>query len=397
MAKFYADKVKKMIEDTGMSVREFAIRNRITPGTLGMWLRGERNPKFKNVEHLARLFRCSVSDISDFKLLYETDTDRYQINQEHCGADVAEEVSELKTINNELEKLKNKKLDEQEEHYKRSLEEDALKIRASIEIKTEAARRERENPAPLPANIPPFPGKSAPDTIRNTPELRECIKDAMLREGVRDASELNRRIGYDSSHSLERLLNGKLPWFPDVLSAVLDGLNIKQDDAPISPTERGLLAPEGIYNHGAVLTRPIPVVDWANAACHIASLMSSEGAVMQKWDPENTEVALAPVGVRRNTQAFRVKGESMEPTIGDGDILFCEEQYGLNGIPSGKVVIVRFSDDSEYAGTAVCKRYRRVGDIILLTSDNEKAGKSFEVRPQEIGWIGVVVSKNSDL
>ena len=112
MAKFYADKVKKMIEDTGMSVREFAIRNRITPGTLGMWLRGERNPKFKNVEHLARLFRCSVSDISDFKLLYETDTDRYQINQEHCGADVAEEVSELKTINNELEKLKNKKLDE---------------------------------------------------------------------------------------------------------------------------------------------------------------------------------------------------------------------------------------------------------------------------------------------
>ena len=219
----------------------------------------------------------------------------------------------------------------------------------------------------------------------------------MLREGVRDASELNRRIGYDSSHSLERLLNGKLPWFPDVLSAVLDGLNIKQDDAPISPTERGLLAPEGIYNHGAVLTRPIPVVDWANAACHIASLMSSEGAVMQKWDPENTEVALAPVGVRRNTQAFRVRGESMEPTIGDGDILFCEEQYGLNGIPSGKVVIVRFSDDSEYAGTAVCKRYRRVGDIILLTSDNEKAGKSFEVRPQEIGWIGVVVSKNSDL
>ena len=80
--------------------------------------------------------------------------------------------------------------------------------------------------------LPPFP--STPDTIRNTPELRECIKDAMLREGVRNASELNRRIGYDSVNSLERLLAGKLNWFPDVLSAVLDGLNIKHDDAALS-------------------------------------------------------------------------------------------------------------------------------------------------------------------
>ena len=251
----------------------------------------------------------------------------------------------------------------------------------------------------IPADIkaPPFP--STPDTIRNTPELRECIKDAMLREGVRDASELNRRAGYDSSHSLERLLAGKLNWFPDVLSAVLDALNIKHDDAPLSPAERGMLAPDGMYNAGGVLTRPIPVVDWANAATHIASLVGRNGEpVMKKWDPENTDVALAPVGVRRNTQAFRVHGVSMEPTISDGDILFCEEQYDLNSIPSGKIVIVRFSDDSEYAGTVVCKRLRRAGSILMLTSDNEKTGKDITVNtPGEIAWIGIVVRKSCEL
>lgn len=244
---------------------------------------------------------------------------------------------------------------------------------------------------------PPFP--STPDTIRNTPELRECIKDAMLKEGVRNASELNRRAGYDSSHSLERLLAGKLNWFPDVLSAVLDALNIKHDDAPLSPAERGMLAPDGMYRDGGVLTRPIPVVDWANAATHIASLVGRNGEpVMKKWDPENTDVALAPVGVRRNTQAFRVHGVSMEPTISDGDILFCEEQYDLNSIPSGKIVIVCFSDDSEYAGTVVCKRLRRAGSILMLTSDNEKTGKDITVNsPGEIAWIGIVVRKSCEL
>ena len=329
MAKFYAEKVKDMIEATGMSVREFAIRNSITPGTLGMWLRGERNPKLKNVEQLAKIFRCSVSDISDFQ-------------------PITSNISVVGTLT-------------------------------------------VDHPLPLPP--------STPDTIRNTPELRECIKDAMLKEGVRDASELNRRIGYDSTNSLERLLAGKLNWFPDVLSAVLDGLNIKHDDAPLSPAERGLLAPDGMYNAGAILTRPIPVVDWANAATHIASLVGRNGEpVMKKWDPENTDVALAPVGVRRNTQAFRVHGVSMEPTISDGDILFCEEQYDLNSIPSGKIVIVRFSDDSEYAGTVVCKRLRRAGSILMLTSDNEKTGKDITVNsPGEIAWIGVVVRKSSEL
>lgn len=64
---FYADTVKLMIKNSGMSVREFAISNHITPGTLGMWLRKERNPKLKNIRQLAAALNCQETDISDCK------------------------------------------------------------------------------------------------------------------------------------------------------------------------------------------------------------------------------------------------------------------------------------------------------------------------------------------
>lgn len=238
---------------------------------------------------------------------------------------------------------------------------------------------------------------SSPNTIRNTPELRECIKDAMLREGVRDASELNRRIGYDSSHSLERLLAGKLNWFPDVLSAVLDELKIKQDDAPISPLERSMLAPEGIYNQGAILVRPVPVVDWANAADYIGSLIAGTSAIDRKWDPESIETIPAPTGCRKDTIALRVHGQSMEPKIQDGDKIYCEPVENLEELPNNKIVVVRFTDSAEEgAGCLFCKRFRRIGGEIFLTSDNP-AGRNFnEVPPIDIAWLGRVTGKYDD-
>lgn len=251
------------------------------------------------------------------------------------------------------------------------------------------------DPGPVSSGVSSLP--SSPDTIRNTPELRECIKDAMLREGVRDASELNRRIGYDSSHSLERLLAGKLNWFPDVLSAVLDELKIKQDDAPISPLERSMLAPEGIYNQGAILVRPVPVVDWANAADYIGSLIAGTSAIDRKWDPESIETIPAPTGCRKDTIALRVHGQSMEPKIQDGDKIYCEPVENLEELPNNKIVVVRFTDSAkEGAGCLFCKRFRRIGGEIFLTSDNP-AGRNFnEVPPIDIAWLGRVTGKYDD-
>ena len=177
--------------------------------------------------------------------------------------------------------------------------------------------------------VPPAAPPTTPDTIRNTPELRECIKDAMLREGVASAADLNRLIGYDSVHTLERLLSGKLNWFPDILSAVAEALGIDHDSLPISPAERMQLLPAGYFGDGAMLVRPIPVVSWANAAGHLDLLANPDTRLFSRWDPENTETVPAPVGTRKGTQAFRVTGISMEPTIMDDDIILVEQRMSM--------------------------------------------------------------------
>ncbi len=231
--------------------------------------------------------------------------------------------------------------------------------------------------------------------VANTPELRERIKDAMMKRGLRTAGELRRLIGYDSVDSIERLLSGKLNFFPEVLSAIFDALDIDPDDAPLSPGERELLAPRGIYNSGALLIRPIPVVDWANAAGHLSRLVSCGGAVNEKWDPDTTETVPAPVGTRRDTQAFRVAGASMEPTINDGDILLVKPVAAVEDIPQHKIVVAKLAvADAE--DQVVCKRFSRSGKMLLLASDNP-AGRSWRISPRELEWIGVVVRKISEL
>ena len=240
---------------------------------------------------------------------------------------------------------------------------------------------------------------AVPNTIRNTPELRECIKDAMLEKGIRGAVELCKQIGYDTPKTLERLLSGKINWFPDMLSAVLDNLEISHDDAPITPTERELLHPQGIYfNDGsamvrAVLVHYLPVISWANAASYIDCMMAHDGVAMRKWNPEEVEETVpVPLDIRGDCFVFRVSGQSMEPSINDGDILFCEEILDINQISDRRVVVVKFADCSKYSDCIVCKRFRRIGDKILLSSDNP-AGREFEPELQDIAWIGIVRRK----
>ncbi|WP_276740743.1 S24 family peptidase [Victivallis vadensis] len=243
--------------------------------------------------------------------------------------------------------------------------------------------------------VPPAAPPTTPDTIRNTPELRECIKDAMLREGVASAADLNRLIGYDSVHTLERLLSGKLNWFPDILSAVAEALGIDHDSLPISPAERMQLLPAGYFGDGAMLVRPIPVVSWANAAGHLDLLANPDTRLFSRWDPENTETVPAPVGTRKGTQAFRVTGISMEPTIMDDDIILVEQRMSLDEVPNNKIVVARLTE-GKFEDCVVCKRLRRQGGHCWLTSDNP-AGMVIPVEPSDLQWLGIVVRKQSEL
>lgn len=248
------------------------------------------------------------------------------------------------------------------------------------------------------AKLAPFLMENAPSgslrravSIANTPELRECIKDAMMKKGLTSPAELTRHIGYDSVSTIERLLSGQLAWFPDVLGLTLAQLGIEYTAAPLSNLERELLPPAGVYQAGGVLVRPLPVVAWANAASHL-SMLTTEGAIGRFWDTENTDTVLVPVGGRRDTIAFRVSGISMEPRINDSDVILVEPAESLESIPGNKVVVARLFPD----GDVVCKRLRRQGDTILLVSDNPE-GRIIPVTEKNIDWIGVVVRRISEL
>ncbi|MBR2345371.1 MAG: hypothetical protein IKA71_06255 [Lentisphaeria bacterium] len=237
---------------------------------------------------------------------------------------------------------------------------------------------------------------SAPGTITNTPELREYLRENMSKCGMESYDQLRRAAGYDSPQTIRRLFDGELNWFPDLLSAVFDALGCDRDGAPLSAAEKELLAPGGMYRDGAMLVRPVPVVDWANAASHLES-MESEGVLLKNWDVENTETVPVPVGSRRDTSAFRVHGISMEPKIVDDDIVLVEPAASLDDIPDNKIVVVRFSDRSGQSEKVVCKRFRRQNSTsLLLTSDNPE-GKIIPLEPAEIAWIGIVVKKISEM
>ena len=197
---------------------------------------------------------------------------------------------------------------------------------------------------------------------------------------------------------------GKINWFPDMLSAVLDNLKISHDDAPMTPTERGILQPEGFYfNDGTQKTRAVlvhyqPVISWANAATYVNSMLSKDGAVMEKWNPDEVEETVpVPLDIRGTCCIFRVAGQSMEPAINDGDILYCEQVLDLKTIPDKRVVVVLFADCSKFEDCIVCKRFRKIGEKILLASDNP-IGREFEVEPKDISWIGILrkLTKNGD-
>ncbi|MBR7121448.1 MAG: helix-turn-helix domain-containing protein [Lentisphaeria bacterium] len=242
--------------------------------------------------------------------------------------------------------------------------------------------------------LPPLPATSG--TIKNSAALREFIRQKMAENGMNSTEQLRRAIGYDSQTTINRLFNGELNWFPDVLSAVFDVLNCDPADSPLSGSELSMLSPRGLYRDGAMLVRPVPVVEWANAASHLESL-ESDNVIMQNWDPDTTLTVPVPADSRRDTRAFKVHGISMEPRILDDDIVLVEPAENLNAIPDNKVVVVRFSEQSNIPEKVVCKRLRKQSPSqMLLTSDNPE-GRIIPCSPDDIAWIGIVVKKISEM
>lgn len=100
--------------------------------------------------------------------------------------------------------------------------------------------------------------------------------------------------------------------------------------------------------------------------------------------PENEyildEIPVLDTGKRE--AGFKVEGDSMLPTLRDGWVVVCD----VDAEPAnGNIVVAKWDD------TAVIKRFRRVGDICLFTSENPSVGKDYEVHLKDIDWMLKVV------
>ena len=87
--------------------------------------------------------------------------------------------------------------------------------------------------------------------------------------------------------------------------------------------------------------------------------------------------------------AVQVRGDSMEPTLRDGDYVVFRSYVGDGlDIPNGKVVVVR-----NIAGELIVKRLVRINGLVLLTSDNPKYPPIPPERAQEeeLRIVGVAV------
>lgn len=236
----------------------------------------------------------------------------------------------------------------------------------------------------------------SPDTIRNTLQLREFIKDGMLRKNITSAGALNQAIGYDSVHTISRLLSGELNFFPDLLGLVFNSLDLDVSLSPLNRRERDLLMPPEYFRGGGTLVRPIPVVAWANAASELALIAGNDDPLCRHWNPEFTETVPVPIGGRKDTLAFKVCGVSMEPRIVDDDVILVEPAHCIEDIPSNKIVVVKFADSGKFPESVVCKRFHRQNGHLLLTSDNPE-GKIIPFEAGDVSFIGIVVRKISEL
>jgi len=87
--------------------------------------------------------------------------------------------------------------------------------------------------------------------------------------------------------------------------------------------------------------------------------------------------------------AVEVRGDSMEPTLHDGDFVVFKPYVGDGSdIPNGKVVVVR-----NHSGELIVKRLIKINGLIMLTSDNPKYPPipPEQIKTEDLRIVGVAV------
>ncbi len=94
-----------------------------------------------------------------------------------------------------------------------------------------------------------------------------------------------------------------------------------------------------------------------------------------------------------NAFAVKVVGESMVSAMFDGEIaIFSPNRFRAETMPDGKIVFIRFSEDSRYHGCTIARVFREPDSHVLLAKDNPKFQRR-RVRTDEIIRMSALVER----
>ena len=186
--------------------------------------------------------------------------------------------------------------------------------------------------------------------MNSNSEVVELVKK-MTAEQNMSMSELARRVGIAKS-AISRYFNGtrELP------------LNRIGDFASaLHTTPNFLLGVKEDTNSQGI---KIPVLGTVAAGIPISAVedILDYEEIPQSWQNQGEFFAL------------KIKGDSMEPRMENGDVVIVKQQSDAN---SGDTVIVLVNGDD-----ATCKRYKRMDAGIMLTSDNSEYSPMFYTNEQ---------------
>jgi transcriptional regulator with XRE-family HTH domain len=226
----------------------------------------------------------------------------------------------------------------------------------------------------------------------------ERLREARKKSGL-SGEELAARIGVSKAY-VSQLENDKRD-NPSrtILDALCTTLQVNRGWLTGDVPSLGKTEGASVQALGKTGTKNFPAVQepWAQYGLQVQMVKvygfaQALGIRAHKGDliPENVEeLPTIPVPADGKTYVgFRVEGNSMAPTVRDGMIALADVKAEL----ANKCIVVCKWDD-----TLTIKRYRRVGNMIYLTSDNTEAGEDYEVHAREMEWCLRIVKLHVEL
>ena len=217
------------------------------------------------------------------------------------------------------------------------------------------------------------------DVITTSPELTAFIADRMRSLRIRNVEKLRKKINFSSYEILRRQLSGKLNWFADALSRVMEVLKVDASELPLSDAERRLLDHAALKRQGSLTMKVLPVLGGIeNGKLFI------DGKVPVPLDDD------------RDLRAFRIAGSAMQPVLMPGDVVIAETVASSYALPENSLVVIRFTDQATGEERWACRRCRHLIGCPLILSGDDSSGELIPVFPGDVIWCGVIRRRISD-